>query len=386
MNRRETMKTLLAGEQPELTPQWLMAFSGTGLAHRLMPAECLDDAYAEYPEEGAYPFSGLGEERLARRVAFNTHIDRCAFPVGWGANAAFGHAGPGEFNKRVIEQSADRLVVEYETGAKREIRRNPHNYHTFYLPIRNADDLARLELPDPKAPARYQGFAEDVAWAKAHGEWTVGWVNGFYSGVHYFLRPYEEFCVDLLGDPEFARALIERVGNWSLAAAQKMCEAGVDCIGFCDDLGSGQALLLSPALYREFILPWHTRLCELVHAYGAVVHMHSHGAILPILGDIASAGVDILNPLDPDDHMPMAEARAAVGPKVALCGGMNKHFFDWSKDEQVAHLREVIAAGRKLGPHILMDSGGIPDSVERPWFDWFLATSRELRGAGRSAC
>ena len=84
--------------------------------------------------------------------------------------------------------------------------------------------------------------------------------------------------------------------------------------------------------------------------------------------------------------MPMAEVRAAVGPKMVLCGGMNKHFFDWSKDEQVAHLREVIATGRKLGPHILMDSGGIPDSVQRPWFDGFLATSRELRGEGRVSC
>ena len=158
-----------------------------------------------------------------------------------------------------------------------------------------------------------------------------------------------------------------------------MCEAGVDCIGFCDDLGSGQSLLMSPSLYREFFWPWHKKLCDLVHEHGAVVHMHSHGAVMPILRDIASAGIDILNPLDPDDQMPMAEVREAVGPKVVLCGGMNKHFFDWSKDDQVEHLRSVIACGRKHGPHILMDSGGIPDSVTRPWFDWFLVTSRELR-------
>ena len=108
--------------------------------------------------------------------------------------------------------------------------------------------------------------------------------------------------------------------------------------------------------------------------------MHSHGAILPVAGDLAAAGIDILNPLDPDDQMPMADVRQAVGPRVVLCGGMNKHFFDWSRDEQVSHLRRVLADGRALGPHILMDSGGVPDNVTRPWFDWFLATSRDLRG------
>lgn len=393
MNRRDTMKALLAGERLDVTPQWLMAFASTQLAHRLMPVACRYDGYGEYPVEGSYPFSGMGELRLTRQAAFNAHIDRCAFPVGWGANAAFGHAGPGEFNKRVIEKHEDRMVVAYETGAKREIRYTPHNYHTFYLPVGNEDDLMRLELPDPTDPARYRGFAEDIAWAKSHGEWTVGWVNGFFSGVHYFLRPYEEFCADLLLSPDFARAVIATVGNWSLAAARMMCEAGVDCIGFCDDLGSGQSLLLSPAVYREFIWPWHRRLCDLVHAYGAVVHLHSHGAIMPILRDIASAGIDILNPLDPNDHMSMAEVREAVGPTVVLCGGMHTHFFDWSTDEQITHLRAVISEGRKLGPHILMDSGGIPDSVDRPWFDWFCATSRDLRaeqqrydpGAGRGA-
>jgi len=74
-----------------------------------------------------------------------------------------------------------------------------------------------------------------------------------------------------------------------------------------------------------------------------------------------------------------ADVREAVGPNVVLCGGMNKHFFDWSKDSQVEHLKHVIASGRQHGPHILMDSGGIPHNVTRSAFDWFLATSRELR-------
>lgn len=382
MTKRETMQALIAGNVPDVTPQWLMAFSSTGLARRLLPDECIYDGYGEYPGEEAYPFGSMEAERLLRQAVFNAHIDRCAFPIGWGANAAFGHAGPGEFNKRVIEKREDRMVVEYETGARREIRYNPHNYDTFYLPIRDETDLDKIDLPDPSDPARYDGFADDVAWAKSHGEWTVGWINGFFSGVHYFLRSYEEFCVDLMLNPDFARALIKTVGDWSLAAARNMCEAGVDCIGFCDDLGSGQSMLMSPGLYKEFIWPWHKRLCELVHSYSAAVHMHSHGAIMPIVRDIAAAGVDILNPLDPDDHMSMEEVREAVGPKVVLCGGMNKHFFDWEKDEQVSHLRSVIAAGRKLGPHVLMDSGGIPDSVTRPWFDWFLAVSMEMRSGG----
>ena len=181
-------------------------------------------------------------------MAFNDHIDRCAFPVGWGANAAFGHAGPGEINKRVIEIQDDFFIVQYETGARKEIRFHPHNVRLFDMPVWDRSDLESLQLPDPDDPGRYAGFAEDVAWAKAQGEWTVGWVNGFFSGVHYFLRDYAEFLADLASDREFAGALIEKLGNWTLSAARHLCEAGVDCIGFCDDLGSGT--FFSPTTYR----------------------------------------------------------------------------------------------------------------------------------------
>jgi len=375
------MQALVAGEIVPHTLQWLMAFVNVRLMERLVPEELHYHGYSEYPEEGCYPFTSMGDERLSKELGFNLHIDRCVFPVGWGANAAFGHAGPGEFNTRVIEKHDAYMVVQYETGAKKEIRFRPHNVKIFDLPVKQESDLERLELPEPADSKRYDGFAEDVAWAKAHGEWTIGWVNGFFSGVHYFLRDYAQFLMDLMLNPDFARALIEKLGNWTLCAAEKMCEAGVDCIGFCDDLGSEQATLFRPELYREFFWPWHKKLCDLAHSFDALVHMHSHGAILPILPDIAAAGIDILNPLDPDEHMRMAEVREALGPNVVLCGGMNKHFFDWAKDEQVAHLRQVVASGREYGPHILMDSGGIPDSVTRPWFEWFLETSREIRAS-----
>jgi len=379
MTHREIFSNLLAGAQPDPVPQWIMSIGGD-LARDLMPAKLLYDGYDEYPRDGAYPFTPMGPERLEAEQRFNRHIDRCAFPVGWGANAAFGHCGPGEFNTRVVEREENRFVVAYETGARREVRRRPHFVHTSHLPVESAGDLDRLSLPDPDDPARYAGLTEDVAWAKARGEWTVAWLNGFFSGVHYFLRDYAAFLLDLAAEPDFARATIAVLGEWNLAAARRLCETGVDCIGLCDDLGSEKAMLISPAMYESFIFPWHKRLCDLAHERGVVVHLHSHGAILPIAPRLAEAGFDLLNPLDPDDGMPLTETRKVVGERIVLCGGMDKHFWDWPADEQRTFLETLIATARENAPFILMDSGGVPDSVTREEFDRFLAISREIRG------
>ena len=48
-------------------------------------------------------------------------------------------------------------------------------------------------------------------------------------------------------------------------------------------------------------------------------------------------------------------------------------------EEQIKHLQHVVREGQGCAPHILMDSGGIPDNVEREWFDWFLDISRKIR-------
>jgi hypothetical protein len=379
MTNRELMRAILAGERLEFTPQWLMAFANMLLVERVIPKEMHYDGYYLYPGKGQYPFAALGEEGLIQRRRFNDYIDGCAFPIGWGAHAAFGHGGPGEFNCKVLESRGDGFIVEYETGVKKEVNYRPHNTRAFGYPITDESDLDKIRLPDPKDPERYRGFAQDVAWAKENGQWTIGWVNGFYSGIHYFLRPFEDLCLDMALNPGRVKKLADLVGGWNLAAAQMMCERGVDCIGLCDDLGSGTSLLFNPAIYRGVFWPWHKKLCDLVHAYGAVVHLHSHGAILPLLPDLAAAGIDVLNPLDPDDKMPMDKVRAAVGPKVVLCGGMHKLFFEWTGDEQATHLKEVIANGRRYWPHILMDSAGILDSVDKPGFDRFLQLSREIR-------
>jgi uroporphyrinogen decarboxylase len=228
--------------------------------------------------------------------------------------------------------------------------------------------------------ARYQGVREDAAWAKERGLWTVGWINGFFSGVHYFLRDYAEFMMDLLIDPGFAEKLVTLVGKWNLEAADALCRAGVDCVGFCDDFGSERSMLISPDLYHRFFLPWHRRLCDVVHGHGKVVHMHSHGAIRPILPDIAGAGIDMLNPLDPDEDMDFADVRAAVGRKMVLCGGMNKHFFGWDRDTQITAMKETMSLGRKHGPHIYMDSGGIPENAGAERVRQFLRDSKAIRG------
>jgi hypothetical protein len=152
-------------------------------------------------------------------------------------------------------------------------------------------------------------------------------LNGFFSGVWYFWRPFDAFMVDLLETPARARAR-RRVAEFNLQAAERLLACGVQSIAFPDDLGYNTATFMSPRLYREYFCPWHQRLAALCHDYGAVVNMHSHGNINGILPLLADAGIDILNPVGPSDGMDLAALKARYGDRDVQ-GGVSNTSAGW---------------------------------------------------------
>jgi uroporphyrinogen-III decarboxylase len=270
-------------------------------------------------------------------------------------------------------------VIEYETGAKARIQTEPHFYHPFDMPIGTLDDVEKLELPDPEDPDRWRGFEEEVTYLQTRGEYTVGYLNGFFSACHYFFCDYQDFMMNLILEPQLVSRLLQRLGEWNLKAAAKMLEAGVDCIGFADDLGSGDSLLFRPELYDRYFFPWHRALCELAHAHGAHVHMHSHGNISRILDMVVDTGIDMLNPLDATEGMDLAAIKERYGGRLTLAGGINRQVLELEPGELESYLRATLRVGAKGGRFILMDACGIPEDMPRERFDSLLDIMRRVR-------
>jgi uroporphyrinogen decarboxylase len=373
------MQATLSGQVLGYVPSWTQAFANETTLRRLVPPELLPDEVEPFVEEGVDPFGARSLAELDELLLFNLHIDRVVTGIGRGTNY-FGHGGPGEFVGWVIERDGNARIIEYETGARLRIQDEPHFVHRFDMPVKDMADLRALTLPDPEEPTRWEGFREDVAYLKARGAYTVGYLNGFFSGCHYFFCDYQDFLMSLAADPPLVKAIVDRLGDWNLRAARMMLEAGVDCISLADDLGTNEGLLFSPATYERVFLPWHRALCTLAHAYGAHVHLHSHGNISRILDWIVDAGVDMLNPLDPTEGMDLAEIKARYGQRLTLVGGLDKAFFDQDPPEMEHRLRQCIRIGRPGGRYIVMDAAGIPESLSRDKFDAYLRISRQARG------
>jgi len=380
MNRREWIKAILAGERDVPVAQQWMGFFNAELARRLTPKECHYKPMWIYDRPDDFDFSGIGPAELDKMVAFNLYTGQSMSMLGPGANQAFGHGLPGEFACRVIEKNEKEIILEYETGVKAQVRFQPHFYHFFDHPLNDNHDVEKLILPDPDDPGRYEGLRSDAEYLHQKGEYVVGSLNGLFSALHYFLMDYEQLFMAIALEQDFIRECLRRLGEWNLKAAAKMLDAGLDGLVFCDDLGSKENLLISPGMYRDLIKPWHRRVCELAHERGATVHLHSHGAIQPILDDFVECGFDMINPFDPEEGHDIEAVLEKYADKFVVVGGFPTHFWSWPGQQQEEYLEKMGKLARKYVRYIFMDSGGVPEHVSKEDFERINSCSRRVRG------
>jgi len=93
---------------------------------------------------------------------------------------------------------------------------------------------------------------------------------------------------------------MERIYYIHDAVIRRSLEAAgglVDFIYVAEDLGTQNALLMSPAAFRRFIKPWLRKMIDLGHSFGVKVMHHDDGAIRPLLPELIEIGIDVLNPV-----------------------------------------------------------------------------------------
>ena len=134
-----------------------------------------------------------------------------------------------------------------------------------------------------------------------------------------FLRGLKQWLIDIVRDPAFARRVVEFGIKPQIEIANAYIEeAHIDGVHVNGDLGTPEGSFISTMTYREMIYPWDRKMAESYHKRGAFLLIHSHGYIMPILGDMVRAGFDSINPVSPLCRMNLAEVKERCGDKITL--------------------------------------------------------------------
>lgn len=159
----------------------------------------------------------------------------------------------------------------------------------------------------------------------------------------------------LYRNPDLVADVTARLGEPAVAgaaAAARMDEVGA--VACCDDMGYQNGTLLSPEHLREYVLPWHRRLVEAVHAHGKPAILHSCGNIHAIMDDIIDyCGYDAKHSFK-DSHTPVGMAKKMWGDRIALLGGIDMDVLSRRSESEVRKyvrgvLKECAGRGFALG-------------------------------------
>lgn len=204
-----------------------------------------------------------------------------------------------------------------------------------YAPVGNPlcdadlDDLARYPWPDPLNPGRTRGLREQARRLHEEADYAVvlSLPVGFVHQSQY-LRGYQEFLMDLILNPAFIEALMDRTLEfWLSLASAVLGEIGpyVDVIQFGDDVAFQDRPMVDPKRYRRMIKPRHKQMVDLLKRKSkAKVLYHCCGAVSTLIPDFIDIGVDALNPVQVSAvGMDTARLKAEFGDSIAFWGAID---------------------------------------------------------------
>lgn len=94
------------------------------------------------------------------------------------------------------------------------------------------------------------------------------------------------------GREEEIQELLDVCTQASILYCTALLEAGADCTSIGESTAGPD--VLSPAMYREYAVPWESEVIEAIHQRGGLISLHICGNATSIAGDMVSTGADIL--------------------------------------------------------------------------------------------
>ncbi len=180
---------------------------------------------------------------------------------------------------------------------------NTHYNHQRYMlaACEELDEIKEFEIITLQKN-RLDFLRENVDNLHSKGHVARGHMGATIWETAWGLRGMEELMVDMLCNENIALEIFDKVTELSLQRAADFAKAGCDVIWLGDDIGTQHSTLMSEQMYTEWIKP---RLKAVINTIKGInpnikVFYHSCGYVEPFIPHLIEAGIDVLNPIQPE--------------------------------------------------------------------------------------
>ncbi len=324
MTPRERVLATINHEQPDRVPLIIGVSNATGI--KMAPYQGIKSiAGIEAPDNYLYDWPELGTAEIDEETMRRLHSDVRGIT----------DLEPDKIRRRNRERDPHSDFIDSWGSGQTEI--TPGHWFPSVHPLpdaRSAEDLDTYagwpDMSDASRIAHVRESARRLADENEYAILATPWLLFPFERAHA-MQGMETFLLNMAMDPDFARALMERIADYCKQLMGRFLDElgdNVDIIKIGDDLGTQKSLMISPKMYREILKPIHADFISFIKTRtNAKVLFHSDGDVAPLIEDFIEIGVDILNPIQTSagsmSDLPAIKKR--FGGNIVFCGGIDSH-------------------------------------------------------------
>lgn len=233
------------------------------------------------------------------------------------------------FERKVIGEDERTRVVIGESGIKyREYKEEPERMPEWLeFPVKNHKDWEEYKKRlDPNASTRFPAWWEDLVrcWKDRTHPLGLG-VGSFFGLIREFVG-LENLCVMYYDNPNLVHQMLEWMEYFEIEIIKRVVkDVELDFAWYWEDMAYKTGSLISPKIFREFMMPHYRRINELLRNHGVdVILVDSDGNTEELIPLWIESGINGQYPLEVTAGMDAVSLRKRYGKDFILIGNIDK--------------------------------------------------------------
>lgn len=262
-----------------------------------------------------------------------------------------------ENKRQVLEDRGDRQIVIDEIGVKMEVAKSASIPRYIEWPVTTREDWEKYKAErfDPKRSGRYpDGLDKSIAqynnrdFALRLGKWV-----GFFGPIRFFVGEVR-LLTCYYDDPDLVKDIVNDLLNFYMEVYAPVLEKlDIDVFTMWEDMCFNTGPLISPALFREFMLPAYKKFTSFLKDMGVKnILVDTDGNCWELIPLFLEGGVTAIYPYEAAANMDVIEVREQY-PNLQMIGGIDKRAVIQGPEAIDAELERKI-------PPMLQRGGFIP--------------------------
>ena len=233
------------------------------------------------------------------------------------------------FERKVFEETDEYILLQDEFGVKKKMNKAAASRPQFLQwPAENRNGFEVIkERLTPSFKDRVPSQWNELIRHYAERDFPLtlgGYPCGFYGTLRYLMGE-EHLLLNFYDDPQLVRDFMNYLADfWIELWGQALSEIKVDCVNFWEDMAYRSGPLISPQMFREFMLPPYQKVTSFLRDMGVKVFLvDTDGNLEKLIPLFLEAGITAIFPFEIQAGNDLVSIRQKY-PRLQILGGIDK--------------------------------------------------------------